>query len=319
MSYLDDPIVESYADIYFEQAQRTIQAGDPRLPFRVLEYRPEATHDDPAPPARFYFYLGRGGWHDAYTIVHDVMIDDRHMNALIQGPLPEEVPMPAPFDEGQFTSFECSLIFGLLRGYDRGVLATRMGGKEICAEIMEHVTSLGLIIHGSTYAKKIEADLLERRTAELSTAYFPKDEATHAHDPIDPDAPASHATPTAHTPKITFLQDLDPHTAAPLDAYREHIDPSVLPTSDNPIGPITKMPADLFEKLCKARKPGNTAAGRIRWPFKSMEVGDRVVISGALAGKASSAAHVYAHRTKRVFTIHKDKVSGGVVITRLPD
>ena len=76
--------------------------------------------------------------------------------------------------------------------------------------------------------------------------------------------------------------------------------------------------ASYQERLAPDRPLAAQRRVKIAWPFRFMQIGERVVIEAHLATKAQRAVHAYAHYTHRLFVTRRlpDRT---LVVIRLPD
>ena len=96
----------------------------------------------------------------------------------------------------------------------------------------------------------------------------------------------------------------------------DNIEPEEAPAA---YGVITKASDKLYERLAR-RAGGYSAAGiRVSWPFKDMQVGDRVSIEPKLVKKAQTAVHVYAARVGKRFTTQTSAKDGSLLVLRIED
>lgn len=84
-------------------------------------------------------------------------------------------------------------------------------------------------------------------------------------------------------------------------------------------GVVTKATPNEYARM--ARRAGARARvdTRIAWPFKNMQIGDRVVIDPKLAKRAQTAVHVYASRVGKRFTTEARGRGGALVVLRVED
>lgn len=97
--------------------------------------------------------------------------------------------------------------------------------------------------------------------------------------------------------------------------------PANVEPEDAPVayGVITKASEKLYERLAR-RAGGYSATGvRVSWPFKDMQVGDRVSIEPKLVKKAQTAVHVYAARVGKRFTTQTSAKDGSLLVLRIED
>ena len=84
-------------------------------------------------------------------------------------------------------------------------------------------------------------------------------------------------------------------------------------------GVITKASDKLYERLAR-RAGGYSATGvRVSWPFKDMQIGDRVSIEPKMVKKAQTAVHVYAARVGKRFTTQTSAKDGSLLVLRIED
>lgn len=321
MHYLDNPLVESYLDLHVDNLNHTIRAGDPLKPLRILRYIPaNATPNTPGNTTRHFYFLGRSGWHDARDIIQGAVIEGSNATSMFEEPLPDPIDPPAYLGEAHFSQQETEILFAMLRGEHSTYIEHEAGGKQLLDALLSHAARLGLSILPAKYAGTIEQELRDEAIAQIqgrsihSTHSIPATQSLKPATLTDPDNP--------HAATLSTFDTARAFDASPTDslrAYPFHALPEAMPEEGQCIGPITPLPAEVFERMKQARKFANRTSTNVSWPFKNMQVGDHVVVTGPLAARAYSAAHVFAHRNKRVFTVHKNKATGAVTIARMPD
>lgn len=141
--------------------------------------------------------------------------------------------------------------------------------------------------------------------------------ATFPHLPL-----SSAATQAAFTPEELAR---NPFLRYTLDALHAEVSRLCPPPDQSGLSPIVRLPELLVEALERvsntptgaiAPRVGNTA--RLRWPWAAMQMGDTVTVAAAAAARAISAAHVYGNRHGVHFSTRRLRLTGDVVITRIP-
>lgn len=56
---------------------------------------------------------------------------------------------------------------------------------------------------------------------------------------------------------------------------------------------------------------------RKQWPFKTMNVGEVICMSGSFVGKAQVYVHVYARQAGKKFSTRTDRASGNLYVKRI--
>lgn len=249
-----------------------------------------APADGSAPiPALFYV---EPHFYDARTIMYDVTFDDKHTFG-------DSLPDPVEFPPGLKTlpPAELQFVLDYLSGDNRSLLEARNGGPENCARIMQSLDALDPPIT-LLPAKKV-AFLIQRARADQVVAV---QKITESRPLV-----AANAAPVIHQMVVETEEDsFSPTPAVPL-------------TADSPIGPITRIPDHVFNKLVARQQAVALGAPRVSWPFKNLQVGDQVNIAPELAKRGQIAAYMFGRRTKRAFSVQRLKTTGELIVRRLPD
>lgn len=196
-------------------------------------------------------------------------------------PLPEPVETPPAFEEG--TAQEKLILVNAAFGADRDTLARQAGSNPMLRVVMDKARSLGLVIGNASDAGPL-TDAIRAEAAEVAAARARGQQLeNHVQDTMD--------TIKANVPPEEPLELMKIYKASPMELARA-------------------------ERL----HPENRAQTmRTVWPFKDMEVGDKVRLPAVLAKKAQTAAHVYGSRAGKRFISTTERGTGILTVTRIGD
>lgn len=170
------------------------------------------------------------------------------------------------------------------------------------------------------YAAGVDRDFLKNKYgAALCTAAT--EGATARNTPI---VTAKNASPLVEEVRETLAREAREREAAAqvavaLDRGTAAIDVDNTPEPE-PVqyGVITKATPQEYARMTRRAGRVRTDA-RVVWPFKDMQIGDKVVINAQLAKRAQTAVHVYASRTGKRFTTESRGRGGDLVVCRAED
>lgn len=224
--------------------------------------------------------LAIGSAEDAEFYDATTIITALHGNAhVFDLPLPEPVPVLI-LDE--FDSHAQQFLREFALGADIAYLKTLVpaGQPDL---IIARAASLGFVVQKASSVKLMEAELREKATAELRARVLADKSADLTRD-------------------YTALPDA-------LADQREAI----------PFGVVRPCLPAVFEKISRNAGGYSASTARIKWPFKTMRVGDEVMIDPKLARRAQTAVHVYAARVGWRFATSTDRISKSLHVVRIED
>lgn len=196
-------------------------------------------------------------------------------------PLPEPVETPLAFDG--VTAHEKLILVNAAFGADMETLTRQASGGPMLRLLMDKARSLGLVVAPPRDAG-ILTDAIRAEAAEAAAERARSQRLeTHVQDTMD--------TIKADAPVEEPVEFMKIYKASPMELARA-------------------------ERL----HPENRAQTmRTVWPFKDMEIGDKVRLPAVLAKKAQTAAHVYGSRAGKRFISTTERGTGILTVTRIGD
>jgi hypothetical protein len=208
------------------------------------------------------------------------IITGLHTNAnLFDLPLPEPVPVLI-LDE--FDAHAQQFLREFAMGADIAYLKTLVpaGQPDL---IIGRAASLGFVVQKASTVKALEAEIREKAAAEMRARVLESKSADLTRDYVAlPDGQADRR-----------------ETA--------------------PFGVVRPCPPAVYERILRNTGGYSQSANRIKWPFKTMRVGDEVTIDPKLARRAQTAVHVYATRVGWCFRTTTDRISKALHVVRVED
>lgn len=208
-----------------------------------------------------------------------------------------------------------AIIAGLLEGADEFELPLPAPVQDPLYGIPDAERSMLL-----EYAAGVDKDFLKNKYGAALCTAAAEGSATRR----TPIMTAKHASPLIDDVRSTIAREAREREAAAqvavaLDKGTAAIDVDSTPEPE-PVqyGVITKASPQEYARMTRRAGRARTDA-RVVWPFKDMQIGDRVTISPQLAKRAQTAVHVYAARTGKRFTTESRGRGGDLVVVRAED
>jgi len=209
------------------------------------------------------------------------LAEDAH---ILNGPLPAEHQNSTPDFLSRTPTDQCDLMLELAFGLPVRLITSHAGSEEAL-----HAAASAAAAHGFIVGR-----------ADLAGALY------------DSIKLKQHEEQCANTPALGTIMTA---TLRPADAVVPA--PPLAANGATPaVGEVFTVAPETLDRIVNGT-PNAPRVERTSWPFKSMQVGEAVLVEAEDCRRAQVAAHVYAKRTGKKFHTKLDRDTGVMMVTRI--